>query len=130
MNEIEQNMPELSNKQIQLISCLLTSPTIEEACNKAGIERGSYYNWLRDEAFKAELKRQRDIVTSEALDRLKGALSKAVEELIKLMDSTLPSLRRWACKDVLDYTLRSIELENIEDRLAKIEKHINESKIR
>lgn len=119
----------LSNRQIRLITNFLTCSTIEEACRKSSISKGTYYNWLKDENFRTELKRQRDEVVNEALDRLKFALTKAIEELIKLINSPKPELRRLACKDIVDYTLRSIEIENIEERLNKIEKHVYERRI-
>lgn len=103
------------------ISYILSSPTLEEAYRKARVSKGTLYIWLKDEAFKTELKRQRDEVVRDALDRLKSAMSKAVDGLIGLVESSRPNLRRWACKDIIDYTLRSIELEDIEERLDKVE---------
>ena len=122
-------MPEeqrISNKQLQLISHLLSSPTVEQACKKAKIGRVTYYTWLKDEVFKQELKRQRDEVVKGAIDRLKIAMTKAVNGLIELMDTKRPDLRRWVYKDIIDYTLKSIELEDIEERLDKLEQIISE----
>jgi len=108
------------------ISYILSSPTLEEAYRKARVSKGTLYIWLKDEAFKTELKRQRDEVVREAQDRLKCAMGKAVDELIKLMDSPKPGLRRLTCRDILDYGNRAIELEDIEERLDKIERVISE----
>ena len=121
-------MSELSSKQLQLISNLLSSPTIEKACGKTGIDRGSYYIWLKNADFKAELKNQRDEVVKEALDRLKMAMTKATEGLIKLLDAKKPDLKRWVCKDIIDYTLKSIEFEDIEERLDRVEKALLEKR--
>jgi len=119
---------ELSNRQLLAISQIVASTTLEEARKRAGVSKGTLYNWLRDDAFKAELKRQRDEVIKEALARLKSAITKAVEELIKLMDSNKAELRRLASKDILEYALKSIELEDIEERLNKIEQAISQKK--
>lgn len=119
-------MGELNNRQLRLISNFLISSSIEEACKKSNISKATFYNWLKIEDFKIELKRQRDEVVKEALNRLKHAVTKATEELIKLIDSSRPELRRWVCKDIIDYTLKSIELEEIEERLDKIEKLLTE----
>lgn len=108
---------------------MLNSPSIEVASKRAKVSRTTLYNWLKEDNFKAELKRRRDEVVNEALDRLKFALTKAIEELIKLINSPKPELRRLACKDIVDYALRSIEIENIEERLNKIEKHVYERRI-
>ena len=116
----------LTNRQLLAISRIIASPTLEEACRKAKISRGTLYAWLKDETFKIELKRQRDEVIKEGLDRLKCAMTKAIDGLIKLMDSPRADLRRWVYKDVIDYALKRIEIENIEERIERIEQTIGE----
>jgi hypothetical protein len=116
----------ISFKKKLLISNLLTSPTIDEACEKTGINRKTYYLWLKDKKFKDALKRQRNGVVKEAINRLKCSTTRAVDELIKLLDTSRPELRRATCKDILDYSLRVIELEDIEERLDRIEKIVLE----
>lgn len=116
----------LSNRQVLAISHILNSPSIEEACKKARISRATFYTWLKDENFKAELKRQRDEVIRNALDRLKSAITKAVEELIKLTDAKREEVRRLACNDIITHTLKSIEIEDIEQRLDKVERIVLE----
>lgn len=116
----------LTNRQLLAINQIIASSTLEEARKKAKISKGTLYAWLKDESFKAELKRQRDEVVKEALSRLKKAMTKAVDGLIELMDSHRQDLRRWVFKDIIDYALKGIELENIEERLDKIEKYVYE----
>lgn len=110
------------------IQHIIASSTLEDACRKAKISKGTIYAWLKESAFKTELKRQRDEVVNEALDCLKCALTKAVDGLIGLLDSPRDDLRRWICKDIIEYSLKSIELEDIETRLDKIEAMILEGK--
>lgn len=116
----------LTNRQLLAINQIIASKTLEEARKKAKISKGTLYTWLKDEVFKTELKRQRDEVVREAQDRLKCAMGKAVDELIKLMDSPKPGLRRLTCRDILDYGNKAIELEDIEGRLDTIERIISE----
>ncbi|MDD4980127.1 MAG: hypothetical protein PHC54_02485 [Candidatus Omnitrophica bacterium] len=111
----------LSNRQLLTVSHIITSPTLEEARRKAKVSKGTLYAWLKEEAFKVELKRQRDEVIKEALSRLKSAISQAVEKLVKLLDNEKPDLRRLVCRDILNYALKSIELEDIETRIANLE---------
>jgi len=119
----------LTNRQLLAIGQIIASKTLEEACRKAKISKGTLYAWLKDEAFRAELKHQRDEVLREALNLLKYALSKAVENLIDLMDSKQPYIKHRACKDIIEYSLKSIELENIEERLDKVEKIISARRV-
>lgn len=116
----------LTNRQSLAITQIIGSSTLEEARKKARISKGTLYAWLKDETFKIELKRQREEIVKEALGSLKNAMTKAVKELVKLIDSSKPELRRWICKDIIDYTLKSIELEDIEERLNKVEQAILE----
>jgi hypothetical protein len=121
---MEKDVVELSNKQFLTINHIIASPTLEEACRRSKISKGTLYVWLKVEGFQQELKRQRDEVINESLARLKSAIVKATEELIKLMDTAKPDLRRLACKDILDYSLKAIEIERIEVRIDKLESRV------
>lgn len=118
----------LTNRQLLAISHIINSASIEEASCKAKVSRSTLYKWLKDETFKAELKRQRDEVVNDALDRLKGAIAKAVEELIKLTDAQREEVRRLACNDIITHTLKTLEIEDIEQRLEKVERIILEKR--
>ncbi|MCM8778667.1 MAG: phBC6A51 family helix-turn-helix protein [Candidatus Omnitrophica bacterium] len=118
----------LTNRQLMAISHIINSASIEEASSKAKVSRSTLYKWLKDENFKVELKRQRDEVIRSALDRLKGAITKAVEELIKLTDAQREEVRRLACNDIITHALKSIEIEDIEQRLDKVERIVLERK--
>ncbi len=115
----------LTNRQLLMILNILSSASVEEACKKARISRATYYLWAKDEAFTNELKCQRDAILNDSLNQLKSASTKAVFELIKLMDSERETVRHSACKDVIEYVLKVKEIEGIEERLEKLEKAIN-----
>ena len=116
----------LKNRQILAIQYVITSQTLEDACKKARISKGTLYAWLKEDVFKNELKRQRDEILGQSLDRLKYAMKQAIEGLIELMASPRPDLRRWVYKDIIDYGLKSIELQDIKERIDKIEERVNQ----
>lgn len=118
----------VTNRQLLAISHIISSPSIEEASQKAKVSRGTIYKWLKDDDFCNELKSQRDKVINTTLERLKGAITQAVEELIKLTSAQKDEVRRLACNDIIAYTLKSLEIQNIEQRLDKIERIILEKK--
>jgi hypothetical protein len=70
-----------------VIPFLLASPSVEEACRQARINKTTVYEWLKDETFRQELKSQRDAVIERALDSLKANIRKATETLVKHLDS-------------------------------------------
>jgi hypothetical protein len=53
-----------------VIPFLLASPSIEEACRQARINKTTVYEWLKDETFRQELKKMEppagDRMSSEA----------------------------------------------------------------
>jgi len=76
----------LTPRQQKAIPLIVTSPTYTAACQRARIHKTTLYKWLKIEAFKAELERQRDAVTQEAFGILSQSLTKAVETLADLLD--------------------------------------------
>lgn len=123
-----QEEKKLTNRQLLAISHIINSASIEEASCKAKVSRSALYKWLKDEAFNTELQRQRDEVVNSALDRFKGAISKAVEELIKLTGAQREEVRRLACNDIITHTLKTLEIEDIEQRLEKVERVVLEKR--
>lgn len=121
---MREKMVALTSKQILAISHIIGSPSLEEACRRAKISKGTLYAWLKTDIFKNELKRQREEVVNDSLAILKSAIVRATEELIKLMDIAKPDLRRLVCKDILDYGLKAIEIEKVEARIDELEDRI------
>ncbi len=114
--------PGITDQQLSAIPVILDSSSVNELCKKLGISRTTYYDWLKNEDFKSELKEQRMRVVREALDRLKCAMTKAADELVRLLDSPRDVVRRLACQNIIEYGLKSIELEELEQRLEKVER--------
>jgi beta-phosphoglucomutase-like phosphatase (HAD superfamily) len=114
----------LTARQRRAIPLVLPARNIEEGCRSARITTQTWYTWLREEGFKAEVDRQREEVISEALDRLKAAVNEAVEGLTALMGAEEKNIRLRACERVLDFLLKSKELEEIEERLSELEKAV------
>ena len=119
---------QLTDRQLKAIPVIVASPTYSQGCRKAKINRTTFYEWLKDPAFKAELDRQRDAVTTEAFGVLSQALTKAVECLAGLLDSKDGRLKRLAAKDIIDFVIRHKENEDLDARLTKIEKLVAEKR--
>ena len=112
----------LSGKQERAILAVLESRSIEEACRKAGISKTLYYRWLNDDpGFADALKDRRDAASSNALERLQGSVSTAVDVLVDLLASENEWVRRVAANDVMSRFLKAKELGELEERLARLE---------
>ena len=127
IQEIRQNPSEsvkLTARQRRAIPLVLSARNIEEGCRTAKITTQTWYTWLREGGFKAEVDRQREAVISEAMDRLKAAVNEAVEGLTALMGVEEKNIRLRACERVLEYFLKTKEIEEIEQRVSELEKAI------
>lgn len=122
-NETQQNSgePQLTDRQLKAIPIIVASPTYTQACEKAQLNRTTFYEWLKDPQFKAELDRQREEIASEAFGVLSQSLTKAVETLVSLLDNADDRLKRLTAKDIIDFIIRHKENEELGQRIAEIE---------
>ena len=117
----------LTARQISAIPHLVASSSYEKGCKNARISRNTFYEWLKDTSFKEELKRQRDVVVEEALEALKSSMTTAVKALLKLLETTKNEyLRRSLAKDVINYVVKTKELDDLVKRIEMIEARISE----
>jgi Mg2+ and Co2+ transporter CorA len=120
-------MSELSSRQRRAIPFIVTSPTIIEGVSKAGLNPKTFYQWLKQPEFKAELDRQRDEIAEAAFDNLTQSLTKAVENLVKLLDHTDDRLKRLACKDVIEYIREHKTVDDLSKRIDAIEQKLSKT---
>ena len=116
--------PDLTKRQQRAIPVILASPTYTEAAQKARVGRNTLHNWLKDPAFQDELERQRDQITDQAYGLLTQNLTRAVETLTTLLETSDNRLKRLAAKDILDFSIKHIEMKELEERLAAIEERL------
>jgi hypothetical protein len=117
----------LTPKQEKVIAFVVAAPTEKEGYEKAGITKNTWWTWKKAPGFRDELRRQRDCVVDDALDGLKGAVSKAVDALVELLETTdKPAVRRGVANDIIGHVLKARELQDLEDRLEKVERVVLE----
>jgi AcrR family transcriptional regulator len=117
---------ELSGRQLRVIPYLLGAPSIEEGCKRARVSKGSVYQWLKDEAFKSELRRQREQLTAIALDTLKAGIAKATVTLVKHLDSGRENISIRAAESIIEFAQKALEHENLEKRIQALEERIKQ----
>jgi transposase len=104
----------------------LESSSIEEAAKKAKVSRASIYNWLKNEKFKEILKKEREALFVESLEVLRQATRKAANVLINLLKSNDETTKRLAAKEIINLTLRTTEIWDLEERMSKIEEIVEQ----
>ena len=85
------------------------------------MSKAAVYEWLEEDTFRQELKRQRDAVIERALDSLKTNISKATETLVKLLDSDKQAIQARAAEDIIEFTQKALEHEELERRIQALE---------
>ena len=127
-NESQQNVENsaLTDRQLKAIPVIVASPTYSEGCKKAKLNRTTFYEWLKNPEFKAELDRKREEIAAEAFGVLSQSLTKAVEALVGLLDNADDRLKRLAAKDIIDFIIQHKENEELEQRIATIEQKLDE----
>ena len=117
------SIPSAAGEKEQAIAALLTQRTTEDAARSVGIGPATLLRWLKEPEFDAAYRAARRAAFSQSIARLQHASSAAVATLLKIMvDQNAPaSTRVRAADSVLDHAAKSIEIEDIEVRVAALE---------
>ena len=122
-------MTSKNHKRERAVSALITSSSIAEAAQVAGIGERTLYNWLSDQEFQTLYRAARREVVGQALAQLQRVSSLAVSTLAEIMeDAEAPaSSRVSASKAVLELAVKAVELEDIMARLERLEEEVASS---
>ena len=106
------------------IQALLVNPNVPTAATKAGVSERTLWRWLQDEKFQSDYKDARRKAVAVAIGNMQVACSEAIMTLRDVMtDTQNPATARVsAARAVLDMTLKSIEIEELTERIEKLEK--------
>ena len=113
----------LTAKQNRVITALLTSPSITEAAQISGIPERTIFHWLNEAGFKAAYQAAKREAFNQSLARLQQASSGAVTVLASVMidPHERGSIRVSAAKIILEFAIKSVEIEDLQTRLEVLE---------
>ena|SRR6516162_4869569 len=113
-----------SRKMEEAVAALLTQRNQEEAARAVGIGTATLLRWQKEPEFQAAYRAARRAAHAQSVARLQQATSAAVTTLLKVMvdPSTPPSTKVRAADSVLDHSAKAIELEDIDARVADLER--------
>ena len=111
----------LTARQLQYLAALLQNPSQEAAGRSCNVPKSTYQRWLQDPVFSQRLEAARQSVFAEALQTVRAGALAAAGELIELLKSKDPTLRRLAADSVLRNAFKSWELLELEARLQRLE---------
>jgi hypothetical protein len=117
----------LSERQKKALPYFATCTSSSDACKKAGVSRNTFYEWMKNPLFKKELFGMQNSVVAEAYAELKIATTKAARALVHLLDEENPLIVKGAANDVLNHVVKFAEINEISERLDKIENFVNKN---
>ena len=117
-------------KKEEAIAALLTQRNIEEAAKTVGIAPNTLLSWLKIPEFLAAYREARRAAFGQAVARLQQGTSAAATTLLKtLVDAGTPaSVRVRAAEAIFNHAAKAIEIEDIEARVAELERAAESSK--
>jgi len=120
----------LGRKQEAAILALLSSRTVEDAARAAEVTPRTLYRWMKEPEFDAAYREAKRAAFGQSIARLHQMASAAVTILGKVMidPSTPPATKVRAADNILNHTVKAIEHEDTEARLAALERAADISK--
>jgi hypothetical protein len=113
----------IGRKKEEAIVALLTYRTTEEAARAVKISARTLLRWQKEQEFANALRVAKRSAFDQSLARLHHLCGAAVSTLGKVMmdPATPPSTKVRAADSIWSHTVKAIELEEIEARLAALE---------
>src|ERR1035437_4450977 len=110
-------------KKEEAIAALLTQRNIDEAAKATGVAANTLLKWMKDPGFQAAYREARRAAFGQAIARLQQGTSAAATTLLKSMidPNTPASVKVRAAEAIFTHAAKSIELEDVEARLAELE---------
>jgi hypothetical protein len=122
--QYEDNSGSLGTRKTKAVQALLQYGTKEKAAQEAGISVVTLWRWMKQPPFQEALRQARREAFSQSTGRLQQASSVAVSTLLRVMagPDTPASSKVQASRSVIELSQKSFELEDMEIRLARLEK--------
>jgi hypothetical protein len=112
--------------QEQAIAALLSHPKQEDAAKAVGISRSTLCRMPAEPAFHGAFREARRQVLDTALSSLQEAAGAAVAALKRNLGCRKSSVEVQAARAILDYSMRGVELLELEERVRQLEASIAE----
>ena len=114
----------LGRKKEGAVLALLSQRSVEEAARVAGVGARTLYRWMKDPEFDAAYRDAKRAAFSQSIARLHQMAGAAVTTLGKAMldPNAPPATKVRAADSILNHTAKAIELEDLEARLADLER--------
>lgn len=117
----------LSANQLKAVKALIAHETVSDAAKACNLARDTVYRYMRDPIFDHELKKAKRVLVNRAILSLQQSCRHAATALAAICrnEEAPPSARVAAAKEILNQTMKAIEIEGIEERVQELEQRFN-----
>lgn len=119
------------SRQARALEALLSSSTVKQAAQAAGVSERQVYRWLLEPEFSAKLKQGESERITSALRGLSGLAGEAVQALASVMRAPAQdgaNVKRLASANVLELLLKAREQIEIIERIEALEEGVRRGK--
>ncbi len=111
-------------KMEDAVAALLTQRNVEEAAKTVGISTRTMLRWIKEPEFQTAYREARRVAYSQAVAKLQQGATAAATTLLKVMldQSTPASVRVRAAECIMNHSSKAIEIEDVEARVAELER--------
>jgi hypothetical protein len=104
------------------VAAMLAHPTVEAAAAAVGIAVSTAYRWLANPLVIQRLAEARRDAMKAAMSKLQQAASEAVDCLCEIQrEGQSEPARVSAARTILEQALRSVELQDVQERIGALE---------
>lgn len=114
----------LTVKQQKAIAALLSHRTMKDAAQSCGVNEVTLWRWLQEETFSAEYRKAQRAVVDNAIAKLQAATDKAVDTLVKNLDSSNDFASNMAAGAILSQAFKAIEVRELKDEIEEIKRQL------
>ncbi len=122
------DLEKLNHHQQCSIFALLSEPSIAAAAKKAGVGERTLHRWMRQEEFGLAYRNARREAFAQAIGLTQRSAAAAVATLLRIMHDPKATWasRVAASNSILKFARESIELDDLAERIVRLEQAMQE----
>jgi hypothetical protein len=127
---MDSSVEKLSARKEAALRALLNHKTLEQAAESCNVNARTLRRWMRNSEFLARYRQEQDALLSSTVDLLRAEFAPAVATLATIAkDTNTPpgaGVRVSACKALLDFGFKGVELHALAERVSQLEQNQRE----
>jgi hypothetical protein len=113
-----------TRKQEKAIAALLTTDSVSQAANVAGVGERTLYRWLQEPVFLEQYRKARKTALDQAISTLQERSNAAARALVDIVEDQEmpPSTRVAAAREIIQASIKGVERDAFEAKLEWLER--------